>query len=137
MKNNIIALLIFLCLFGCDLKEHSVSKDQAFGRYKRNYGRTNEYLCLKKDMSYSYWVEEDDDNVVKTISEWEFDEDNGESRIFLRKFDYMVELEKYSITPTSFSAPILFSEAKNAIVIRMDPDDHFRDFTRIDSTSCE
>ena len=88
-------------------------------------------------MSYSYWVEEDDENVLKTMSEWEFDEDNGESRIFLRKFDFMIELERYSKTPTSVSATILFSEAKNTTVIRMDPDDHFRDFTRTDSTSCD
>jgi len=102
-----------------------VTEERVYGLYKRENKTETEYLCLRADKSYSHFILRHGEKEKLSEDKWDFSVRNKESRIGLTHF------EKYGI-----SSPILFSHAKGLIVIRMDVDDHYRDFTRIDAP-CE
>ena len=128
---KLMYLFIFL-LVGCSVKENYVNEDRAFGLYKRDWRGQVEYICLKKDYTYEYVSKEKGDVITES---WEFEENSGRSAVTLYGFSsYSKVLNKYSESITQ-GVLVKYSHAKDAILLRFDADDHFRDFIRIDSIS--
>jgi len=137
MYRVIILLTIFVLACSCSRQEYSIEDEQSIGLYSRTSDSVIEYLCLRGDKSYTYSIKESGELKVVVENKWQFEMIHGESRIVLEEFNYMVELKRFAKEPYSINAPILFSEAKSKIIIRMDPDDHFRDFVKIQESSCD
>jgi hypothetical protein len=131
-----LILITLVMEISCSIKETSVSESMIYGLYKRDYYDTVEYLCLKKNNSYTYFIIENNQTKTLTTNKWNFELQNDDSRIFLKEFDYSMVLKKYKKNAGGISTVILYSHPKKSVIIRMS-EDHFKDFIRIDSISCE
>ena len=120
-------------MIACSVNEENVAESESFGLYKRDRYSVVEYICLEKNKSYSYFTKEKNELKLRTTNKWNFALQDRESRILLSKFDYFISSRKYAKTPFGMSTSILFSYAKKTVVIRMDSDDHFQDFIKVDS----
>jgi hypothetical protein len=96
-------------------------------------GMCGNQICIDENKNYTYYIKEDGQLKSLTSNVWDFDLKNGESRIGLNKFDYWIGSKKYIKVPYYISALVLYSHAKRSIIIRMDADDHFQDFVKVDS----
>lgn len=131
ISRKLALLLVIVALTSCSVKEDYVEQNRTGGLYKRDYYDKVEYICLRKDSTYEYFTEDS----LLTRGNWDYSWENGKSIIGLDNFDYSMASKKrtkYSI----FSMTVKYSHAKKAVLLRTNPDDHFMDFVRIDSTSC-
>ncbi len=126
-----LAILLIIIITSCSVKEDYVDGDRIQGLYRRDYYDKIEYICIKNDLTYEYFTE---DSIVNKGT-WDYTWSNGVSMIGLNDFNYNMVLKKNS-NYSSYTMPIKYSHMKNAVLLRMNPDDYFMDFVRIDSTSC-
>jgi hypothetical protein len=126
-----LAIFLMIIILGCSVQEDYLIDRTVTGLYKRDFFDQVEYICLKKDSTYNYFVEDS----LMVHGEWDYTSRNQKSMIGLNGFDYSLKLGKYT-EYTGYSMPIKYSHAKDAVLLRMDADDHFKDFIRVDSISC-
>src|SRR5258706_14684845 len=119
-----ISVTAIFLLTSCAAHDKPINEDSVCGLYKRDYRGKVDYVCIKRDKSYSHFVEVNGNKKTLTEDKWNFNLSQVESRIGLSNF------EKYGM-----SAPIVFCDIKNSVVIKMG-NSHFEDFIKIDSTSC-
>lgn len=132
MKKTIQIIVVLLVIIGCSAKENYVAEERVFGLYERQYYNVKEFICLSNDFSYEYYTS---DSTLNTGS-WEYRKLNNKSMIGLNDLSYSMALEKHT-TYSRVSVPVKYSKAKKAVLLRMNPDDHFQDFVRVDSIFCE
>jgi hypothetical protein len=133
-----------LTLFGisalicsCTMKEEYVSEGRVIGLYMRESYSEKEFLCLKDDHTYHYFLKKNDSEETLKNGKWSFDNVSGKSYVGLNNFNYSIALKKYLKDTSGIGVPVKYSYAKKAVLLRMDADLHSQDFVRIDSTSCE
>lgn len=129
LRNSTILLLIVT--MSCSIKEDYIEENRSVGLYIREFYDTVEYICLKEDSTYEYFTEDS----ILASGIWHYARHDGKSNIELNDFDYSMALKKKT-KYSSYSIPIKYSHAKSAVLLRMNADDHFMDFVRVDSSSC-
>jgi hypothetical protein len=130
MLRTYFIISIISLLFACSLQEDSITQDQATGLYRRDRYDIEEFILLKKDFTYEYFTTKPS-KMILTESNWDFRYVGEVSYVGISDFDYLISLKKHSKKYKGVAAPILYSHAKKAIVIRMSVDDHFLDFVKV------
>lgn len=135
MKSCVLLILAF-SISCSSVKEEYVNVNRTLGLYKRDYYNQQEFLCLNSDYTYEYFLMNRSVREILIKGKWDFTLVKGKSMIGLNEFNYSMPLRKYLKDNGGLTVPVKYSYAKKSILLRMDADDHFRDFVRIDSLSC-
>lgn len=136
MMRYLLLMLTFL-ISGCTMKEEYVTEDRVLGLYKRDCYEEEEFLCVKADHTYEYFIKSGSGSKVLSKGKWDFTLMNGKSIFGLDSFNYSMPLKKYLKSSGGHSMPVKYSHKRKAVLLRMDADEYSKDFVKIDSTSCE
>lgn len=137
MNKILILSGMLVLLYSCTMKEEYVGEGRVSGLYERECYDEKEYLCLKTDYTYHYFLKKD--GVDKTLikGKWSFEDVSGKSYVALNHFNYSMEQKKHLKDTSGIGIPVKYSFNRKAVLLRMDADMYSKDFVRIDSTSCE
>lgn len=86
-----------------------MKESRVVGLYKRESYEEKEFLCLKDDPTYHYFLKRN--NLEETLTEgmWHFDNLSGKSYVGLSNFNYSIGLKKYLIDTSGIGVPVKYS----------------------------